>query len=178
MKYIFLSIVLLFLTCSSEEKRDNSLLSDTSYEVKFSPCTCRREEMIVHAKKAIVIEGIKDYEQIKSKDIEPDLETEILEKDYEQFLYDFSLDSKPKEDLETGKEIINATGKVRQNELDLYVKKNSSPNPPKNYNTKSGEYHSKGLEVIKGFKSDRRKRQTVEEASKSRPIILYEINRK
>jgi hypothetical protein len=40
------------------------------------------------------------------------------------------------------------------------------------------EYHSKGLDVIKGFKSDRKKRQTVEEISKSRPIILYEIKRK
>ncbi len=178
MKSFYLIIVLLFITCSSEETRDNSLLSDTSYEVKFSPCVCRREEMIVHAKKTIVKEGIKDYEQIKSKEVEPELETQILEKDYEQFLYDFSLDTKPKEDLETGKEIINATGKIRQNQLDQFVEKNSVSNQPKNYNIKSEEYHSKGLEVIKGFKSDRKKRQTVDEISKSRPIILYEIKRR
>ena len=94
MKYFFSNIVLLFLTCSSGEKEITPLLSDTSYEVKFSPCTCRQGRDDCSRKKTIVIEGIKDYEQIKSKDIEPDLETEILKKTMNNFFTIFLLDYK------------------------------------------------------------------------------------
>jgi hypothetical protein len=123
------------------------------------------------------MQGVKDYEEITSKDVEPNLESKIIEEDYENFLYDFSLDTKPKNDLETGRETIIATGKVKQEELNKLIEKNSNNNRSKSPNM-NPEYHSKGLDVIKGFKSDRKKRQTVEEISKSRPIILYEIKRK
>lgn len=177
MKYIYLTSILVLLNCSSEEKKEIIPLSDTSYEVKFAPCGCRREDLVVHAKKTIVMQGVKDYEEFTSKDIEPALESKIIEEDYDNFLYDFSLDTKPKNDLETGKEIIAANGKVKQEEINQFVEKNPKANHPRVSDINS-EYRSRGLEVIQGFKSDRKKRQTVDEMSKSRPITLYEIKRK
>lgn len=177
MKYIYITTILILINCSSEETRESSVLEDTSYEVKFAPCVCKRNDLVIHAKKTIITQGLKDFEEITSKNIEPNLESKIIEEDYENFLYDFSLDTKPKNDLETGRETITATGKVKQEELNQLVEKNSNDNRPKSPNMNS-EYHSKGLDVIKAFKSDRKKRQTVEEMSKSRPIILYEIKRR
>ncbi len=177
MKFIYFITILILFNCLSEETRENTSLRDTSYEVKFAPCGCRREDLVTQAKKTIVNQGVKDYEELTTKKIEPELESKIIEEDYENFLYDFSLDTKPKTDLETGKETITATGKVKQEELNQFVEKNSNNNRPKNPNL-NPEYHSKGLDVIKGFKSDRKKRQTVDEISKSRPIIIYEIKRR
>lgn len=177
MKYIYIIAILILLNCSSEETRESSVLADTSYEVKFAPCVCKRDDLVTHAKKTIVMQGVKDYEEITSKDVAPSLESKIIKEDYENFLYDFSLDTNPKNDPETGKEIIAATGKVKQEALNQVVEQDTKRNGLKNPNINS-EYHSKGLDVIKGFKSDRKKRQTVEEINKSRSIILYEIKRR
>ncbi len=177
MKFLYLLLFLILLNCSSEEAKENTLLSDTSYEVKFAPCVCKRDDLVIHAKKTIIAQGLKDFEEITSKDVEPKLESKIIEEEYENFLYDFSLDTKSKEDLESGKNVITAIGKVKQEALNQFVEQDTKNNHLKSPSI-NPEYHSKGLDVIKGFKSDRKKRQTVEEISKSRPIIVYEIKRK
>ncbi|HRG74459.1 MAG TPA: hypothetical protein PLX69_07870 [Leptospiraceae bacterium] len=177
MKYIYLTTLLVLFNCSSEETKEIIPLSDTSYEVKFAPCVCKREDLVVHAKKTIVMQGVKDYEEFTSKDVEPELESKIIEEDYDNFLYDFSLDTKPKNDLETGRDIITANGKVKQEEINQFVEKNPKSSPPRVSDINS-EYRSRGLEVIKGFKSDRKKRHTADEIGKSRPITLYEIRRR
>lgn len=164
--------------CSSRENKNPTFLEDTSYEIKFSPCVCKRQDMIVQAKKVILAQGIKDYTEFTAKEIEPELESEIIEKEYDHFLYDFSLQNKPNSQSNINEEdYITAEGKVNQKELNNYIEINSKPNRRKPMNS-STDYGSKGLEVIKGFQSDRKKRHTVSEISKSRPITLYEMKRK
>jgi hypothetical protein len=171
-------LVLSFLNCGSNEVKESAYFQDTSYEMTFSPCVCKKQEIVLQAKKTIMSQGIKDYEKITTKDIEPELESKIVEEEYDHFLYDFSLEEKPKEDV-IQEEYIKAEGKVKQQDLNQYVEKNSRSNRRKTIKA-SSDYGSKGLEVIKSFHSDRKKRQTVDELSKSknRPIILYEMKRR
>ncbi|MBP9886071.1 MAG: hypothetical protein KBF93_07225 [Leptospiraceae bacterium] len=167
--------VFLFLNCASGETKDELVLEDTAYQIKFSPCICKRQDMIVQAKKTILSQGIKDYEEFAAKVVEPELKSEIIDEQYEHFLYDFSLDEKSKDNLSDFENTITADGKVKQQKLDQFVETNS-----KNNRHKPNTYGSKGLEVIKGFQSDRKKHQTIGEISKSKnpTILLYEIKRR
>jgi len=172
-------LVFFFLNCSSGEIKDELVLEDTVYQIKFSPCICKKQDMIEQAKKTILSQGIKDYEEFTTKVIEPQLKSEIMEEQYENFLYDFSLDEKSKENSSDLENTIIADGKVKQQKLGQFVETNSKNNRHKP-NTSNSDYGSKGLEVIKGFQSDRKKHQTIAEISKSKnsTILLYEIKRK
>lgn len=173
------SLVFFFLHCSSSEVKEYPVLEDTSYQIKFSPCTCKRQDMIVQAKKTILLQGIKDYEEFTSKDVEPELESKMLEEQYDHFLYDFSLEEKLKDNPSDFENTFTADGKVKQRKLNQFVETNSKNNRYKAQQS-SSDYGSKGLEVIKGFQSDRKKHQTIGEISKSKnpTILLYEIKRK
>lgn len=172
-------LVFFFLNCSSGETKNELVLEDTAYQIKFSPCICKRQDMIVQAKKTILSQGITDYEEFAAKVVEPELKSEIIDEQYEHFLYDFSLDEKSKDDSSDFENTITADGKVKQKKLGQFVETNSKDNRRKS-NTFNSDYGSKGLEVIKGFQSDRKKHHTIGEISKSKnpTILLYEIRKK
>ncbi|HMW06560.1 MAG TPA: hypothetical protein PK079_12210 [Leptospiraceae bacterium] len=173
MRNYFYIIILLYTYCSSTGSKIETEKNDDFYEMTFAPCVCQKSELIHQARQAIILESIKNYKANNKTELEPEIEKNIIEQN-ESFLYDFSLDTKPKEtELEP---IVTATGKVNQEKLDQYVKEQMIHKP--NRNTNTSEYRSRGLEVIKGFKSDRRKRQTVDEINKNKSIHIYEIRKK
>lgn len=174
MKLFICGLILLSLYCTSTQgDLKNTSNEDTSYELSFEPCRCPKTEIIVQAKQAIMIQALRDRKNVSSHNISPQLESQIIQEN-EKFLYDFSVETKDnKAEMDS---VSTATGKIKQYELNEFIKENA--NRPKTYSQNVPEYRSRGLEIIKGFKSDRKKRQTVDEISKNKSIVIYDIKRK
>lgn len=176
LQFVFISIFSFY--CISDEVKDVSNIEDTSYQIKFAPCSCKRQDMLIQAKKTILIQGIRDYEELTAKEVEPELQSKIIDENYDYFLYDFTLDEKSKSNLLDSDNTITAEAKVKQRKIGQFLDSASKYNRHKPQ--PSSSYGSKGLEVIKSFQSDRKKNQTIGEMSKSKSpnIQLYEIVRK
>ncbi len=160
-KWITISaFVFTILNCANDKREQATIYVTTN----LPPCSCTAKMIRPIATRKLLDSGLEEYTQSKKILLDPTVEEEILSIP-EIFLYDVSIQEKKSEEqapLETTKHIWEASGKISQPKLEVFLKdkKVEEIEGFKIYSSKSTG--QKGLELIQGFSKERRKEKKLD----------------
>lgn len=151
--YVF-SLILLIGCASSDQVPEKEIVYEPIV-LYFKPCGCDIKKYKINVEREIVDEGIERYSKKHSMIVDPEIKEELMVLP-KVFLQNFMLDEEAKPEGN----VVKATADFNETKLEkaLEDKPFVQNENTRIYSRRVGNDGSRGLELIKSFQSERRKK--------------------